>query len=776
MQGAERREVVQATPATGVADRAAMPGVQMRSAKTPMAAEEVGRGAATLSMLAEKAQPAVQALHMQNMREDYLKGQMQFSQGKTYQQIRESGASYATVSGAAALQAQKAMNDAYIEGLSSIEKGDHMLTPEQYTEKLGSMSKSLFTGDQIVDNFMTELVTPNVQKLAAAQIKAHEKWKVAETKSAQKDVFTSLANMQDEDSDKLLSSMLGVKQGDTWVYEGPIQGLNPEDRKSCILEATVLGLEEGNPKILQKLGGLNGIRARFSTTAAEDSAITKAFDSFQSKKEKEFNADLESALMQNERAVRTGAITYEQGMANGQEIAKVFGKGNKTLLAMASDLHGAANAHMNSVEADRRAAIERAERRLEKAQEDYMKVFAVQAAAAEAIGKNQLYSLDSKEASAAWQLIARDIDAKLVADVKEGKVGTDEISKTAHTRMATAIDQYGVVNEDLANHITAAFNTNLVSNEEGKVYEGVQDAYESLAPLYHINPNLALKHLKTEGAKAMFVMAAEMDLDPSFGTGEALKRAALNMRKEVSPDLIAGRITPDVKVELQTGVKDAVVNMAPSLNPFTTTKRGSVLEVSTWEMERAATDPVLLEQLERKAKTTWFKQPTLTASQVVSLTTADVLGKGAYMLGTIVLPEGDDNVHKILGMPEYSRESGAPHEALVEWLKVNGEAKFGKQWFDSEIASRGDGAFMGYLGTQAQSLYRDAPEMYVTMNKGRDGYTLTLNPVLNDGSVGTGYKLKARELGDFYRKYRAEHIDDAPKVTRDNFIDPLNNM
>ena len=774
MQGAERREVVQATPAEGVANRAARPGVQMRYAKTPMAAAEVGRGAATLSMLAEKAQPAVQALHMQTMREDFLKGQMQYTQGKTYQQIRESGASWATVSGAAALQAQKVMNDAFLEGMSAITQEDHQLTPEQYSEKLGEISKSLFTGDQIVDDFMTELASTNVMKLAEAQTLAHEEWKVQETKSAARDTMLSYSTLEDEESDKALTTMLGEKQGDKWMYTGPIEGLNDADRKGVILEAAVLDLKQGNRKIIDKLGGINGVRERFSTTAAEESALLSAFSEFQSAKENEYSAEMQSDLMDNYRAVRTGAITFEQGLANGAVIAERYGKGNKTLKAISSDLWGAANIYMNKVDADRERALNAQQKLLEKANEDYMKQAELLATADHAINTNSMYTLDAKEKAVAFQRIRQKIDADLLRDVANGTVPPDGIAKEAITRMAKAVDRYGVVDDEQAAFSTAAFNTNLVSNEKGEVYAGVMQAYLGLAPLYDINPALALKHLKTDAAKSMFVMARELDLSTDLNEGEAIKQAAANSRQDIDMSFTDKFFGANFDDTMRDIARSKVEGMAPSLNPFTTTKRGSVMEISTWELDRAAKDPKFLNQVTRLAKRHWMKNTGLTPEQAGELAMREVQTKAAYVVGNVLVPEGDDELHKVMGMSEYTTETGAPHEAVVEFLKERGPELFGKQWFDTEIATRGDGAFMGYLGTKVSQVYRDVPEMNVELVKGRDGYTLFMQPMLNDGSFGAAREVPASQIGEFYKQWRGKEVKDAPVDT--GRIDPLNTM
>jgi hypothetical protein len=771
MQGAERREVVQATPAEGVANRAARPGVQMRYAKTPMAAEEAGRGAATLAMLAEKAQPAVQALHMQGMREDFLKGQMQLAQGKTYQQIRDSGASYATVSGAAALQAQKVMNDTYLEGLTAITQEDHRLTPEQYSEKLGAISKGLFTGDQIVDDFMTELASTNVLKLAEAQTLAHEEWKVQETKSAGRDTLISYSSLEDAESDKALTAMLGEQQDGKWMYTGPLQGLNEADRKEVILEAARLELSQGGRKILDKLGGMPGIRERFSTTLAEESAVIQAFSQFQADKENEYNAELHSEMFANERAVRSGSITLEQGLANGEVIARKFNKGNKTLQAMASDLHGAANVYMNKLDADRARALDAHARMLEKANEDYMKQAELIATADRAISTNSMYTLDAKEKAVAFQRIRQKIDADLLRDVRDGVVPPDGITKEAITRMATAIDRYGVVDDEQAAFSTAAFNTNLISNEKGEVYAGVMQAYLGLAPLYDINPALALKHLNTDQAKAMFLMARELDLSTDLNEGESLKQAAANSRRGIdmgAADSVFG--TKGFNETMQDIALAAVEKMVPSLNPFTTTKRGSVNEISTWEMRRAVGKYEFLEDVTRRAKRHWMQNTGLTPTQAGELAAAEIQSKAAYVVGNILVPEGDDELHEVLGMSKYKTESGAPHEALVEFLKVNGPTLFGKQWFDSEIATRGSGAFMGYLGTKLSQTYRDVPELNVQLTKGRDGYTLFMQPRLNDGSFGASREVTATELGEFYEQWRETTIGKAPRVTPESVL------
>ena len=763
MQGAERREVVQATPATGVADRAAMPGVQMRYAKTPMAAEETGRGAATLAMLAEKAMPAVQALHAQTMKEDFLKGQMQFSQGKAYADIKASGASYATVSGAAALHAQKLMQDTYIEGLKQIDAEDHKLTPEQYTAKVGEISKGLFTGDELVDNFMTEIAAPQVMKLAEAQAKAHEAWKVQETMSAKRDLLLSTSKSTDADSDMQLDALIKEPMG-----------LNPEDHKSVMLEAALLGMKQGDARIYEKLGGIDGIRAQFSTTAAEESSILAGVSELANKKEQEWNADMNEEHLMNYNALSTGKITHAQAIENGQKIADKYGKGNATMKSFASDYWGAEMKRQTRMEAEWNRQRAAHERMLEKGAAEYQKQLELYTTAGNAVSRQQLYSLDKKEKAAAFELVKREIDAGLVNDVKEGRIDPLSVSKEASKRMARAVDKFGVVNDGLADHATALLNSNLVTDEKGQVYENVLMAYRDLSYLYETNPALAMSHLKTDAAKHMFIMARDMELDTDLDAANALRQAATNMRAEVTPKFADSFFGKSFDTTMQEVAKDKIVDMAPSLKPFTGTQRGSTMEVSTWELERAASNPMFLKQVTRLAKSQWMKSKgALDTEQAAKVAMQSIQRKAAYVVGNIIAPETDDSLHKIMGVPEYSNETGVPHEAVVEFVKERGPKYWGKQWFDTEIATRGDGAFMGYIGTQMQSMYRDAPEMNISLEQSAQGYVMVMHPVLNDGTDGKALVVPAREIGEFYRNWRNSQTASAPKFDMTGILNKI---
>jgi hypothetical protein len=296
-------------------------------------------------------------------------------------------------------------------------------------------------------------------------------------------------------------------------------------------------------------------------------------------------------------------------------------------------------------------------------------------------------------------------------------------------------------------------------------------AYLSLAPLYDINPALALKHLKTDQAKAMFLMARELDLSTDMNEGESLKQAAANSRRGIDmgdADRVFG--TEGFNQTMQDIMLNRVERMVPSLNPFTTTKRGSVNEISTWEMRRAVGKHEFLKDATRRAKRYWVQNTGLTPEQAGELAAAELQSKAAYVVGNIIVPEGDDELHEVMGMSKYKTESGAPHEAVVEFLKVNGPTLFGKQWFDSEIATRGSGAFMGYLGTKLSQTYRDVPELNVQLVKGRDGYTLSMQPRLNDGSFGVSREVPATELGEFYEQWRNTEIGKAPRVTPESVL------
>ena len=760
MQGSERREVVsvtQAQPGQPVSATGA-PGLSVR---VPASAQEAGREGRTLAVLAQKAGAIGQELRAQYQQKEFIKGQMTFQQGKTYQELLESGASYGSVAGFQSMNAAKMTDDLYTELVQEIEQGMYQTDPETFREIMAERFTGLLTGDQMTDNFLTELSAPLARKVAQAHVTAHEAWKVQETKSAAIELLMSKVNSDDPDDKAIVQATLSD--------DGPLSSLSPEDKKSTILSAVLLDLENGEGRLYEQLGFQEGLRERFSMQAEDEAKVSSAVQAFVSKKENAYNGEFEDRLFTIARAVRNGELDYTTARKMGESLVVEFGKGNKDLVRAETVMQGQANVWLNKMDAARERQAARYDRLLEKEHEEYQKTLELYTKAGNAVNQNMLWSLDKKESEAAWELIKRDIDAQLIQDVQSGVVEPTAVLEEASARMAKAIDKYGVVNENLADELTAAFSRNLVANEQGEVYENVVLAYQGLAKLYEVNPTLALRHLKTDAAKSLFIMAKDMDTDTTHSTGNAIKQAAANMRTGIDPQFVNQFFSKGFNDTLKEAALDKVVRMAPSLKPWTGTARGSVFEISTSELERAATDPRFLANVERVAKTKFLAQTSLLPEQAANLAMHDMLGKAAYMLGNIVVPETDTPLHQILGMPEYQSETGAPHEAIVEFLKERGPEYWGKQWFDTEIASRGSGAFMGYLGTKLQQVVRDVPEMYIDLDQRANGNVLIMQPVLNDGSTGKPMEIPAADLGTFYKAWR----DKQRLIPREPVIDTL---
>ena len=755
MQGSERREVVsvtQAQPGQPVSATGA-PGL---SARVPASSQEAGREGRTLAVLAQKAGAIGQELRAQYQQKEFIKGQMTFQQGKTYQELLESGASYGSVAGFQSMNAAKMTDDLYTELVQEIEQGMYQTDPDAFREIMAERFTGLLTGDQMTDNFLTELSAPLARKVAQAHVTAHEAWKVQETKSAARDMLLSKVHGTEPEDQEMFRMLMRA--------EGPISTLSPEDQKQVYLEAAILGLKQGDRAVLDALGNLDGIRERFSTTAAEESQVLSAFNEFETQAEAQWSSEMKTEFMQVYRAVRTGRLTYEQGLEATEGIVQKYGKGNRTMIALADNVWGAANANMNRIEAERLAAQERAYRELEKAREEAAERQAFMENVTFAVAGKRIAALDTKGQQAAIQMLRNNVVAAAEQAVQDGRIQATDSIRFMQTEYAKVLDEHGVVDPETSAVLTTVFQSANVLDPDGKVYDSTLAGYEQLVELHKLNPQLAMQHLKSQNAKDMFSMAIELS-ETGESNAAALTQAAQNMKAELRPQDFQDRLGKvEVQEALAAKVKKAVYSETPSFMfigdwMYGGTDRGEFKQWRPTEVLKAAEDSGLLKEVNAAVKAHLVRNPKLTDEQAISRAIMDIKERGAYVHGSYIVPR-HGTLYEAMGLEAYKSESGVPFEAVTMYLQEHGEKEFGRMWYDKTMFRPGVSwkeSIGNWMTKKREEKMGIIPEMDVRYGTENGEGVFMISPVLNNG-LPSEYSavIPAKKIGEYYKQLRMQ--------------------
>lgn len=737
--GMEIREVVKMQQAEANAKLVDLPAAPIATFRRPDMSS-VGKGAATLAALADKGRTLVMQQIIKGMETDFHNGKLLYRQGKTLQELEKEGSSRATVAGFQSMQAARMVDDEYNASLLEIDSADKQLSPDQYREKLNAKFKSRLTGDSLLDDYLGRLSEGMDTKLVSAHIKAHTEWKVTETVNSATSLLASKSDMLDNDADKhIVDSVLSGP-------DSPLSVLSDEQRKKAVLDAVVVSLNNGSDGLLKHLGGVQGITKRYNPTAAELSAITKTEQQFVQEAQNKFNADYEQEAFSIRNGVRTGKYTYEQGVELAQAAVQRYGKGEASLVKSQAEIESASLERMRKMEAD----LERARRESEETAKFNARVQA-------GLASGSMWALDKKERQAAFGLAYDQIGKSVVADTEAGLVHPAQQGAEFAKRVAAFVDRVGVIDDSAADKFTAMMSSTSIIAPDGTVQPQALQAYTQLVSLYDVNPGLALRHLKSDAAKDMFIMARDFDMATGDDSPAALLMAAQAMRDDV------GKARVEAMSE-RAGFRDTLTETVTTMIEKTTpaviggADRGSVWSVSDTEVQRAATDRQYLSTIERMTKANLLRNPRLTEEQAAQKAALDVQQRQAYVLGSMVVPKRG-TMYEAMGIEEYTAETGAPHEAVYEYLKAAGPSLFGEAFFDDKIFGRGDGSLSGYFQSKwHEHGPRGVPMLDVTMVEQNNKEYFVVSPLRTDGSLGGSRMIEAKAIGEFYKQWRMKQV------------------
>lgn len=245
---------------------------------------------------------------------DFVRGQTMQMQGKTIDELKESGESAWTMYGYKTMQANTAVQSWYGQELADIDKSNKEMAPDMYREHMVQKFQAMLGDDPQANYILTKIASQRIPDLAAKQVKAHAAWTHGQTlQSYQDTILATAANGGD---------IHGLITADPQKF-----GISKEEQQRIVANAAIAGLKNGSTSVYTAAYGvqpadspesLGGLAARFessgsSATIGRMSTDGRAFGKYQlSEKQGTFDAflrflepqDAEAAQMLRDPATR----------------------------------------------------------------------------------------------------------------------------------------------------------------------------------------------------------------------------------------------------------------------------------------------------------------------------------------------------------------------------------------------------------------------------------------------------------------------------------------
>lgn len=245
---------------------------------------------------------------------DYVRGKTLQMQGKTLDELKESGESAWTLYGYKTMQANTIVQSWYGQELSDIDTKYKEADPDFYREHMVEKFRGMLGDDPQANYILTKVAEQRIPDLAAKQMKAHSAWAHGQALQAYQDTILATAAAGEDVS--------GLLQADASTFN-----ISKEEQQRVIANAVVAQLKTGNTSIYNAAYGvppadgqdsLGALAARFessgsSATIGRMSTDGRAFGKYQlSEKQGTFDAflrflepqDAEAASMLKDPATR----------------------------------------------------------------------------------------------------------------------------------------------------------------------------------------------------------------------------------------------------------------------------------------------------------------------------------------------------------------------------------------------------------------------------------------------------------------------------------------
>ncbi len=714
-QGAPRREVFQAQSPQQVQAGAVPGGVVY--APQPARVGDTSMGE-TLEKLGKWGSDILMGMFDKERARAELDGQIQYSQGKTLQELKDSGADVFTQQGWVTMDALTAVNQFHAAELRRIKDEDAAVDPGVWRASMADRYAGLTEGrNDFQRSIIMESAKRFLPELTAAQITANTEYKRQQTIRSGVQFVASAKPTFDADGQDV-----GKQLFLAGLQDGPLGRMNPQMREQVLAEGILAGLEQGNTAALdwsQEAGLTQGF------SAETQMRLRKAQADYQRRAENEFDEQYTIQRTDMLERLRTGKLSLAEALK--QDAAMQESRGWKYDAADANDLvrefrseqanaraearaEARADARERRAE-DRAAAREAAQReqielamnwqlenlsrtdRLQRGEitpEQFMqeslqaaderklkltsgmatgivsdiarahaegeKLQAQRAVLDRAVATRTVYSLPESMREAAFDQERQQTAMRWQKKVQEGTLNPDQAIAGMINDSTTFLAETGVVDKGRASK-WSAFALGVPLKADGTVSEADTAGFREWVSLYDKNKELALAHIKTpEGKARMLAMA-----DAYQGSGDYAAAIRDGARMFAAP---SGQQAP-ISQELLDDAAKTVADKYSSSKTLSLLKRGEYIRAGAAALDfrdpvsetQAATNAEVIKRgVAQTAQRIMALGVNVPVEAAVEAAAAEVSQKYALIAGALVAHPAGSTVRDKMFTPDSTDE------------------------------------------------------------------------------------------------------------------------
>lgn len=548
--------------------------------------------------------------------------------------------------------------------------------------------------------------------------------------------------------------------------------------------------------------------------SAQQSEIRAAYKRWETKKQNAFNRDLETSLYNLSQSVADGKMTLDSGLDRLEELRAQYGKDDQFMHSAARTLFSGATHAKAKAEAERESAFDPAlaaevhdlsqaathggmpyETAIKHVQ-DISKRYGLSGPQTKALAagvtgdvdqfwRNQMSDLQAqaKKAQAEQEKLSR-IDTAVqagqiaVLDPSERQIGlsmaykreiveplqrmlqdpnyTAEDARAFGAKtQAGVLSRFGVVDDDLASSMTST----LLSTDpggKGKMSASATNAMYTLVEMNKVNPELAMRHLKSPETQAVGTMALRM-VEAGEPIESALQTAYAQYVQGARPRDTAN-LSSEERNQIVSRLGSALTwNKQPNLVPLTPGFHddGRWRRESWYDTKVREPNERLIAAASEVAEGLMLRNDKMNPADATAAAVNIMDSRYTIIYGNTLISRGDlAQKFDLPGMP-----TGKVADAIDRVVQQYGKEWWGAdgQWNDPKVIDRADGildipsTIATYVGTKVRQAWRGVPQMQVSY----DDVTgmVSMAPLLNDGTYGTPKLVPATMIGRWYKQH-----------------------
>ena len=267
----------------------------------------VGRTERAIAQALEFGGEVLQHTFKKQQQSDALAGQAAIARGQTVEDLRASGASVATLSGAHAATVARDVSTEHAETVANMQDFAAM-SPEEFEQRQQLAFSSAY--DKVPEDqreLFMGMKLKSTQQLAGMHATMHNEYKVQESKDMFSDTITATAVGGDVELAKGL-----IKN----VMAGAVPGLNETDAKQLVVDSVTKSLQQGDETVLRMFSDGEFSIKDMNLTSRQASAIRVAKKSYDTTKadvaNKEFTLEQTNLRNTHRENAENGTYAPEQ--------------------------------------------------------------------------------------------------------------------------------------------------------------------------------------------------------------------------------------------------------------------------------------------------------------------------------------------------------------------------------------------------------------------------------------------------------------------------------